>query len=401
MDSKDGALRWLDGEREAFRGELFPDDMRYYVEDDVIARYRDDPSAVTEEAWEALFARGGYHVNVGVAFAPAAHALAALEARSAAAPDTYWPMKGALAVLGDALIPLAVRLVKLAVSNIGNGVYSQQINRALVDMAPLEAPELVEPILGVLSSKANGKAKASAKAWLVRHRAVSAPVIAAALADPQSPLRAAAKVAKKAFAEADAGAGTARKEGGLERIGWLYYRSHHATPLVVGDLAVMHDWRGAPDGADEAALVPLPKGSVALFEMHLRAPEVLRAPGGEVILLADEKLSSRLGDEIDDEELIGDALAPLVKTFETLTLTVESGALVLAVAYNATPAEGASVEGLDEACFAEGETPRLPLRAPAAPIHLEELVVVPVPNGRYELRNGRTDKRLKCVVTRA
>jgi hypothetical protein len=200
MNETTSTLRWSDGELESFRAKLLPEDVRYYVSEETMAPYRDAPSSISHAQWKELFAKGGYHVNVVVAFGPPALALEELERRLDQDADTFWPVDGVLATLGEAAIPLAIRSMKRAVGNIGNGVYGNQIERALDDIAPIDAAELVDLVAGVLATAASTKAKRKAKAWLVRHHTTATPIIAASLADAAK--RKAAQAAAKVLADA-------------------------------------------------------------------------------------------------------------------------------------------------------------------------------------------------------
>lgn len=202
MPTKKATLRWSDGERERFRTNLLPDEARYYVTEDMLATYRDASRSVSPAQWTKLFEKGGYHANVVVAYGPPALALAQLERRLDKDTETFWPFDGVLATLGDAAIPLAIRSVKRAAGNIGNAIYGKQIQRALDDIAPVDAAELVEVMARVLTSKAGAKAKDKAKAWLVRHHATARPVIESALTDAKADDRKAWQAAAKVLATA-------------------------------------------------------------------------------------------------------------------------------------------------------------------------------------------------------
>ncbi len=193
-------LAWLDGEQARFRASLTPDEMSYYVDAAVIAPYRKAPATISGPRWRKLIAEGGYYINVLIENGPPAIALEAIAGRLDDSPDTIWPLGGALAVLGEPAIPTAIRTLERAVSNIGNGVYAKQIETAIADVQPIRSTRIAELLLDVLASKAKPKVKASARAWLVRHAAIAAPIVDKATSDPK--LRTAAKAAAKALAEA-------------------------------------------------------------------------------------------------------------------------------------------------------------------------------------------------------
>jgi hypothetical protein len=419
-------VAWLDGEREAFRATLFPEDMKYYVKEAVIARCRDHADTMPHDEWIALLARGGFHVDLGVAYGPKDLVVDALERRRTENPDTYYSLKGVLAVLEADALPIVKGSLEMAIRNIGNGVYADQISNVLADIAPVDAPTLVPLAARVLTSAAYSRVKAAAVAYLSRHHTTAARVLVDALGADEASERDAARAGVAALAEAghageleaaaasegpqviavvrelvEEGCERASRRGPIARtrVGRLYFAAHSSTPLVAGDLAGMADWRGAPEGADEAKLVELRSGKVAMFDLSLRAPEVFWTGDG-VILLAEQERGPSLGELLSDDELELAARAPVVETFETLPLVVSSGAIALAIAYNATPVEGADLGELDAQVFDEETTPLLPAAPPTAPLHRTELVVVPVPNGTYELRVGRTEAHQIATIKR-
>lgn len=188
---------WLEGEQEKFRSGLFPDDMSYYVDKDVVDKCRDAPGSMTTEAWRALPAKGGYYLNLLVGYGPRDLAVEAVAQMLDEYPDTIWPFHGMLAVLGEDMIPTAIRTLERAVSHIGQGVYANQIQIALHDIAPVRSARVAELAIEVLASTAKPKVKALAKAWLVRHAVVAGPAVTAAVTSSDPKLRAAGKTAAK------------------------------------------------------------------------------------------------------------------------------------------------------------------------------------------------------------
>jgi hypothetical protein len=192
------SLSFNEGERELFRSSLLPDEIRYYVDVDILTACRDAAATMSEAQWRDLGAKGGYHINVLVAYGPSTIACKAIEAELDSS-DSIRPLGGALAVIGEAAIPLVIRTLTCAVGNIGKGVYANQISTAVADIAPVRSTRVAELLLDVLASKAKPTVKASARAWLARHAVVAQLVIEAALADPKRKKTAAA--AAKALAK--------------------------------------------------------------------------------------------------------------------------------------------------------------------------------------------------------
>jgi hypothetical protein len=194
------SIEWANGERDSFRASLLPEEMSFYVDKNVVAPYRDAPTEVSDERWRDLIGKGGYYVNVLIAYGPPAIGIEAIAGRLDKDPKTIWPLGGALAVLGEAVIPTAIRTLERAISNIGQGVYANQIQLALADVAPIRSVRVAELVLEVLASSAKPKVKAAARAWLARHAAAAAPVVEQATASTDAKVRAAAKAAAKAIA---------------------------------------------------------------------------------------------------------------------------------------------------------------------------------------------------------
>lgn len=191
------SLEWTDGERDRFRAALSPEDMRYYVDAAYVAPFKETPSKIADARWRELGAKGGYHIHVLVEHGPPAIAVEAI-ASQLAGSDSIFPLAGALAVLGEPVIPSAIQTLERAVGNIGNGVYAKQIELAIADIQPIRSTRIAELVLAALASKAKPKVKESARAWIARHPEVAAPVIEKAKTDPA--LKTAAKAAAKLLA---------------------------------------------------------------------------------------------------------------------------------------------------------------------------------------------------------
>jgi hypothetical protein len=194
------SIVWLEGEQEKFRSRLFPEEMSYYVDADVVARCRDQPGSMKAMDWQALTSKGGFYINLLVGYGPHDLAVAAVAAQLDHDADTIWPFHGALAVLGEDVIPTAIRTLERAVSHLGQGVYANQIQLALEDIAPVRSARVAELVIEVLASAAKPKVKALAKAWLVRHAAVAGPAVSAATGSADPKRKAAGKAAAKLIA---------------------------------------------------------------------------------------------------------------------------------------------------------------------------------------------------------
>ncbi len=194
------SIVWLEGEQAKFRSGLFPEEMSYYVDEDVVARCRDQPNSMKAKDWQALSSKGGFYVNLLVGYGPHDLAVAAVAAQLDMHDESIFPFHGALAVLGEDIIPTAIRTLERAVSHIGQGVFANQIKIALEDIAPVRSARVAELALEVLASAAKPKVKALAKAWLVRHASVAGPAGSAAAGSKDPKLKAAGKAAAKLFA---------------------------------------------------------------------------------------------------------------------------------------------------------------------------------------------------------
>lgn len=172
-------------------------------------------------------------------------------------------------------------------------------------------------------------------------------------------------------------------------IGKVSYRAHSATPIVMGDLEVMKRWPGAPEGEVEGELELGDDSVLGFAGSDLAAPHVFARERGVALLIPPRSY----GRKVEAPE--GDALqrlldAPLERVFERYTLAVRSGALVITVAYNATPEEGAPTSHLNALCFHQ-KVPRLPRARPAEAVYATELALIPVPAGSYAVEMGSLD----------
>ena len=187
-----------------------------------------------------------------------------------------------------------------------------------------------------------------------------------------------------------------------KHLGYVNPDRHPATPLVVGDFEVMKDWKG--DSDDTPMEIELSKGKVVALELELTAPEVFQATPDEVVLLVEPGNNQSLFESFTLEELQKPLNEPLEEAHDSWEIKVPSGALVIAVAYIATPEEGSDTSGLGN--FHEG-VPLLPKKAPAKPFYSKDppdsqcLAIVPVTPGTFKVELGdASDPFMKCVIRR-
>lgn len=255
-------LRWNQGEKEEALASLLPEEITYYVDKADLERCRQDPTSIEAEAWKSFLKKGGYYTNLVIAFAPPDTALEALTHLLEQDTKSYWPCRGMLAALGDQAVPFALTLMRRAVNHIGVSPYAGQIDKAVVDMAAVAAPELVPLMASVLKSKARGKTKKHAKQWFVRHRAMAAPILDEAAKHDEKTVRAAALAALKGIQEA---------ASGPEKLGEVRNQSHHAHPLVLCDAEAQF---GGWDEHEDAIVNETP------HQLNLEGLRVCLAHGG-------------------------------------------------------------------------------------------------------------------------
>lgn len=152
----------------------------------------------------------------------------------------------------------------------------------------------------------------------------------------------------------------------FRHVGHVYYNAHASSPLVVGDFEHMKKWPGSPDGAD--GFVKFKSGKGVIFELQLASPDVFVDESRKVVVLlaplarSGWTLASRFGRDLAG---LGTAFtSEPTSVFHDDEIRIESGAMVVAIAYNATPALGADTSALDAQCVSDA-TPRLPVEAPA------------------------------------
>lgn len=164
-------------------------------------------------------------------------------------------------------------------------------------------------------------------------------------------------------------------------VGKIYYQSHSATPTVIGDFERMKSWPGEPDGEAEGPL-ELGDGHVFGFTaFDLASPFLFVEDDVRVTLLVPEGSYGR-SVEPPEGDLLRRLLDDASEDGETTEIGCPSGALVITVAYNATPAEGADTSDLDERCVHD-EVPRLPMAPPEEATYAKECAIVPVRPGTY------------------
>lgn len=339
--------------------------MYFYVPKDKVADYRARARAIPPKEWKALLDEEGFAAVVAHAYGPRDLVVADLKRKLKTYSDQYVDVGLALARFREDALPLVLAQAERV------AMWPSYAESRLPELGPVDAAEIAMPIARLLSEKKLA-IKKGAEAWLIRHPKAALAGLALALdkrAD-EAPVAAALSVLAKAghgaairelldgspaaaknkvfLKAASAGGGAAKttattaakKKPSHRHVGWVYYRAHHASPLVVGDLDVMKDWKG-DDGGDFAQ-IKLPKGKVVTCDLDLQAPNVfLSAAGDEVVLIAAGRGSRSLLDENEEEPLLEEIARPLKKGSTSLPLTIRSGALVVSIAYNATPAKGA------------------------------------------------------------
>jgi hypothetical protein len=180
----------------------------------------------------------------------------------------------------------------------------------------------------------------------------------------------------------------------FEYVGHVYYNAHSSSPLVLGDFESMKRWPGSPDGSE--GFVKFSSGKGAIFDLQLSSPDVFVESNCKLVLLAPLsrtgfKLEERFGRGLAKlQDAMTDALAT---TWHDDQIVIASGAVVIAIAYNATPVIGADTSHLDERCIA-ASVPRLPVAVPSTtvwadePVGAHELAIVPIENGTYRITVG-------------
>lgn len=411
------SVRWAAGEHEAFAASFFDGDFWFYVPNEALADYQRRAPTMSPDEWQAIFSKGGFVAQVGLAYAPRALAFAHFEHELKQYPDHYLRVAGLLARFGVDAVPLVLAQLP------------QHAVRALNDLAPIDAAEVAPVLAAVLVSNENSKTKQKAERWLERHPEAAAAGLVNVLLSPSATEHAAATTALTWLATQGHSASllTAARSLGeptFEAMQQLVkqapsrraasapthlhaarvsYAAHHVTPLVIGDFEVMKRWRGLPEGLDEVGLVDLAGGRVLVTELDQRAPEVYvdsAEQGRDIILVASARSQLSVRDQFTEEEIQRSLTSDWARTFGSWSLEVTSAALVIAVALNATPPENADpseLEQLDSLCFHEG-TPRLPARAPTTILDRRELLVLPVSNGTYQVTDGEVGGLLRCTI---
>lgn len=172
-------------------------------------------------------------------------------------------------------------------------------------------------------------------------------------------------------------------------VGHVYFNDHSSSPLVIGDFQAMKRWPGSPDGSD--GFTRFKSGKGAIFDLQLASPEVfVRSPRALALLAPLRRtgwsLEERFGRAAADLEPA--LTADLEQVWHDDEILVESSAIVISIAYNATPEIGAEAH-------ADADIPRLPREAPtrphyqSEPVRAHELAIVPLDNGWYRIRIGQ------------
>lgn len=177
-------------------------------------------------------------------------------------------------------------------------------------------------------------------------------------------------------------------------VGHVFYNAGSSSPIVLGDFAAMKRWPGSPDGPD--GFVKFKSEQGAIFDLQLSSPDVFVEGSQRLVLLAPLRrtgwtIVERFGVALSD--LQAAMTASLASTWYDDELKLPSGAVVVAISYNATPEVGADVSNIDPDRLG---VPRLPVEAPVSPQYAadgeppgaQEIAIVPLDPGRYRIRVG-------------
>lgn len=195
-----------------------------------------------------------------------------------------------------------------------------------------------------------------------------------------------------------------------EHVGYVRYNAHPAAPLAIGDLQIMKGWKGDPDGGTGSKVIDIGTGKIWTGDLDITAPDVFVKGDSEVVLLAEMDRPNLL-----QSYTVDDLQEPLAAKFvgepRVFEIEVPSGAIVVNIAYNATPEEGADTSELeDEAWF--DDLPYLPKEAPKQPFYAKDgppdargLAIVPVKPGTYiveqgDVEGGDEDGFMRLVLRR-
>lgn len=366
------SLSWNEGEADQLLASaLSHPDLSFYVSEEEQAEIRAQKDTRTVAEWEDIFCKGGFYARVASVYAPKDVVLAHFE-RTLKEVNQYWTVGVALARFGEEALHLVIAQAHRVAQN------PSYAGSWLPELAPVDAAEIAPGIARLLSEK-KLDVKRGAKEWLLRHPEAARAGLAAAPASERKHVEA----ALKALASGGSSAGTKATKGAKaapthEHVGWVYFRDHHATPLVVGDLDVMRDWKGEAEPRSDS-LSELPKGAVATIDLELQAPNVFVARDGkQLALLAARRGNGRsLLEEHETEDLLGEIAKPSKKGEQVLSIENRSGALVLSIAYQA---------------------PKLPKKIPKKAVYEEEQLIVPAPAGRYEIFYSNTETMLRAFI---
>lgn len=145
-------------------------------------------------------------------------------------------------------------------------------------------------------------------------------------------------------------------------------------------------------------IVDIETGKIFGGTLDLTAPNVFVKGDDEIVLLAEMDHEDLL-ESYSLDDLQGPLGSPFSQSFGTFELDVPSGAVVVNIAYNATPEEGTDTSGLSKNCWHEG-LPFLPKSAPSKPhYHTADdenydwraHCIVPVKPGKYTLEAGECE----------
>lgn len=180
-------------------------------------------------------------------------------------------------------------------------------------------------------------------------------------------------------------------------VGRVENLGHHSSPVVIGDFALMKRWHGDIDGEAEGVMKLEGEAIFGFTAMELGAPTVF--VDGDVVTLLTKRGETPVKEERIEHDVL-DALLhdELEDVEERGVVEVPSGALVITLAYNATPEEGAPTDHLDETFH--DSCPVLPKQAPTSPVYAKELAIVPVTPGTYEVIWGGLGEYERCQLRR-
>lgn len=184
----------------------------------------------------------------------------------------------------------------------------------------------------------------------------------------------------------------------IEHVGRVENKHHHASPVVIGDFELMKQWQGDMDGEAEGEM-DLGEGNIFGFTaMELGAPTIF-IEDNVVTLLTPEGMTP-VQSEVPEPALLASlVVGDLDSVEEEGTLAITSGAIVVSLAYHATPEEGAPTDHIGE-CY-HADLPTLPRVVPTEITHQTELAIIPIKPGDYKIVWGYIGGYERCQIVLA